>query len=339
MKKMVTLFLIVLFAFVPWTVFGASNDNNVEWEGLAHDPSATVEGTSQTYLYLDYANNQTVFWVRTYKGDVTGITVRMWYNSSEHLLSMSWDHNSADGVTYDYWKAVLPKQSQLIYYHFRVTDGTDTDYLQRDPDGTPHAWYVSNTENTDDWAFNDTSLPVELSQFSALFSNGQVVLRWQTQSEINNLGFNVLRSESVEGKFVKLNAELIPGAGNSSDSHTYSFADPNVLPERTYYYKLEDIDINGTRTAHGPISVFVAKSNPAPNEFGLLQNYPNPFNPATTIRFKLKEADMVTLSVYDAKGQLVRQLVNGKLARGAHKGTEKQPRDKKRLQACIFATC
>ncbi|MFH1568844.1 MAG: FlgD immunoglobulin-like domain containing protein, partial [Gemmatimonadota bacterium] len=41
------------------------------------------------------------------------------------------------------------------------------------------------------------------------------------------------------------------------------------------------------------------------------QNYPNPFNPETTIHFDLSEGTAVTLTVYDAAGQSVRNLVNG----------------------------
>ncbi|PKN74034.1 MAG: Gingipain R [Candidatus Cloacimonetes bacterium HGW-Cloacimonetes-3] len=50
----------------------------------------------------------------------------------------------------------------------------------------------------------------------------------------------------------------------------------------------------------------------------LEKNFPNPFNPETTIRFTTKEAGQVKLSVYNLKGQLIRNLVNNSLASGAH---------------------
>ena len=45
-------------------------------------------------------------------------------------------------------------------------------------------------------------------------------------------------------------------------------------------------------------------------EFELHQNYPNPFNPSTLITYNLKEGSMVSLSVYDAMGRLIRTLVS-----------------------------
>jgi hypothetical protein len=54
-------------------------------------------------------------------------------------------------------------------------------------------------------------------------------------------------------------------------------------------------------------------------DFVLEQNYPNPFNPATEIRFGLQNDSNVKLSVYNTKGELVANLKNGKMAKGAHK--------------------
>ena len=52
---------------------------------------------------------------------------------------------------------------------------------------------------------------------------------------------------------------------------------------------------------------------------GLDQNRPNPFNPATRISFELTEAAPVRLTVYDAAGRQVRQLVDGFREAGAHR--------------------
>jgi hypothetical protein len=52
--------------------------------------------------------------------------------------------------------------------------------------------------------------------------------------------------------------------------------------------------------------------------YELRQNYPNPFNPSTEISYALKSEGQVTLSVFNAKGELVSQLVNGKKSAGNH---------------------
>ncbi|MAF12915.1 hypothetical protein CMK11_20890 [Candidatus Poribacteria bacterium] len=52
----------------------------------------------------------------------------------------------------------------------------------------------------------------------------------------------------------------------------------------------------------------------------LLANYPNPFNPETWIPFDLSDAAEVTVSVYDARGVVVRRLDLGRLAPGTYRG-------------------
>jgi len=55
-----------------------------------------------------------------------------------------------------------------------------------------------------------------------------------------------------------------------------------------------------------------------PNAVELQQNYPNPFNPVTEISYSLKNEGMVTLSVFNTKGELVNTLVNEKKTAGNH---------------------
>jgi hypothetical protein len=50
----------------------------------------------------------------------------------------------------------------------------------------------------------------------------------------------------------------------------------------------------------------------------LVQNYPNPFNPETKISFTLNKTDNVELTIYNASGEIVEQLVNQKLSQGTH---------------------
>ncbi len=56
-----------------------------------------------------------------------------------------------------------------------------------------------------------------------------------------------------------------------------------------------------------------------PDKYGLEQNYPNPFNPGTTISFSIPEKDTkVKLSIYDALGEKITELVNSNLDAGTY---------------------
>ena len=55
-----------------------------------------------------------------------------------------------------------------------------------------------------------------------------------------------------------------------------------------------------------------------PEQFILLQNYPNPFNPETWIPFKLAQNVPVSISIYSAKGQLIRTISLGNKQAGIY---------------------
>ena len=64
------------------------------------------------------------------------------------------------------------------------------------------------------------ALPVELSKFGAKRDplTGQVMITWETQSELNNAGFFIKRSQQKNGQFQVVNPTMIPGAGTVSES-------------------------------------------------------------------------------------------------------------------------
>ena len=95
---------------------------------------------------------------------------------------------------------------------------------------------------------------VNLSSFTATPKARKVLLQWTTESEINNAGFNLYRSESKNGEYLKINDSLIPAQGSSTQGASYEFTDTDVKNRKAYYYKLEDLDLNGMRTLHGPVT-------------------------------------------------------------------------------------
>ncbi len=54
---------------------------------------------------------------------------------------------------------------------------------------------------------------------------------------------------------MKLNGRLIPSASGSGEGRSYRFLDTGAVRGHLYYYRLEDVDVTGTHTPHGPICV------------------------------------------------------------------------------------
>jgi hypothetical protein len=100
----------------------------------------------------------------------------------------------------------------------------------------------------------DITTLITLSSFTAKASNGRVKLEWSTESEIENAGFNIYRSETEADGYVKINSDLISAKGSETKGAKYVFTDNIAKNRKTYFYKLEDIDLNGTKTMHGPKS-------------------------------------------------------------------------------------
>jgi len=154
----------------------------------------------------------------------------------------------------------------------------------------------------------DFSLPVELYSFEVIEENGKIVLNWITQSEKNNLGFNLYKSTEKNGPLEKINQDFIKGKGPSTNKTEYTYIDQNVQPLQVYYYMLESIDINGKKTRYEPKKIFVTGGNA--DRFLLTQNYPNPFNPQTTIKYAIPEDSHVQIVIYNSQGGKIMELVN-----------------------------
>jgi hypothetical protein len=90
---------------------------------------------------------------------------------------------------------------------------------------------------------------ITLSSLQANSFDKKVILKWQTETETNNAGFNIWRAEG----FKKINESIIPALGSPTVGSEYDFVDEWVLNGNRYFYLLEDIDNNGLSTFHGPV--------------------------------------------------------------------------------------
>jgi len=211
--------------------------------------------------------------------------------------------------------------------------------------GSGSAWQPLNTSRSGDWLTTgspitvsasaahqkefavgsnstDNSLPVRLTSFTGNVSNGNIVLRWITQSETENIGFILERANESNGDFITIadykNYPELKGQGNVSCKTVYKYIDRNAAPGKTYSYRLSDVNLTGVRTYHPVISV---RNRLLPNRIKLYQNYPNPFNPTTKIKFEIGPrfaGEPISLSIFNNRGEKIIDLFKGKPASGTY---------------------
>jgi len=95
---------------------------------------------------------------------------------------------------------------------------------------------------------------IVLSKFTAVAGFKKALLTWATETEIDNAGFNIFRADAADGIYKKINSTVIAANGSATQGAAYSYTDSGLQNGKTYYYKLEDIDLNGVSTMHGPVS-------------------------------------------------------------------------------------
>jgi hypothetical protein len=101
---------------------------------------------------------------------------------------------------------------------------------------------------------------VNLSSFKASGYDNGVHLNWNTGFEAENLGFNIYRE--VAGKRTLVTPDIIAGSALMTGSATrleagqsYGWWDKSPGDHQDARYWLEEIDVNGSRTMHGPFEV------------------------------------------------------------------------------------
>jgi hypothetical protein len=280
-----------------------------------------------------------------------GDSVTVFYNAGKNLnpnsLGVGIDHIATRGYYTITTKKTGYTASIDFYYGSgnvpewsAITPGSEEELVLCVWDDTNSEWVIAGTSQNVDvnddsitvsgistemkpfskWTLGsstmDNPLPVLLASFSSQIVANGIQLNWVTASEINNLGFEVWRSESVDSNYTLIADfqwdESLRGAGNSNHETQYFYLDKDVQPGYTYYYVLVDVDFNSDKMRHGPIEVIYDTQNLV-STFQLGQNYPNPFNAYTRIPIFLSSSSVfkgnqMSLKIYNILGNEIKNL-------------------------------
>jgi len=320
---------IAVSKFLPQAIYTGSSDGKVfrsfdsgsTWVDIS---SGLPAGRYVTRIAVNQTNHLKVY--VTYSG----------YNTAEHIYRTenggdSWTNISNNLPDIPVNTIVInPLNPNILYV------GTDLGVFESVNDGL--SWTSANTglanvvvhelflkPNGEDFNLvaathgrgmyitNSFIVPIELSLFTANLLENNVVLNWRTESEFCNSHFEVER-KTGETQFRKL--AIVKGAGTTSIPQEYSYTDNSITNDEILYYRIKQVDTNGSFLYSHELKVDVKLEFP---NYVVWQNYPNPFNEHTMIRYQIPESDHVDIKLFDSVGREVMTLHDGYQQRGIHR--------------------
>jgi hypothetical protein len=143
-----------------------------------------------------------------------------------------------------------------------------------------------------------TFLPVELTNFEGKCNNSGNELKWTSMREEGNLGFIVQRADE---DMIFKDIDFVEGNFNSNEAHNYSYFDYSA-PNKTVYYRLQQLDVNAEKTLSATIAV------EACNADAEISYFPNPVKNTLTINVKAQIEKETEVEIYNALGTMIRKM-------------------------------
>jgi len=141
-----------------------------------------------------------------------------------------------------------------------------------------------------------TALPIKLISFDASKENSSVILNWETASELNNDQFIIERSiDAVNFESIG----KVQGSGTTNTPISYSFSDANN-PASIVYYRLKQVDYDGTTTTHSMVSIDMSNNNE-----GTLLKKALVLNTKLSLELNLEATSATKISLLDINGKLI----------------------------------
>ncbi len=262
------------------------------------NPIVTFSQDDMLFKNEAYNNNEGYF------SENGKVSYEYWFDSGERgIIKSEWTKIVQLSIKYD----MVGKKTSINWYNgkpnYYILDAADIDRT---------GWELEIPE-----MLSDETPPIRISSFTATVNNGAVTLNWKAENEVDNLGFEVFRSQDQNGGFNLLSGfqanPLLKSKGNSTSENKYYYKDETVEIRKSYYYKIADLNYAGLKSFHEIISVTI---RPELLSYFLEQNYPNPFNARSKIVFYLPVAEKVSLKVYDLNGKEIVTLVNEQRSAG-----------------------
>jgi len=267
---------------IPPTTGLSSSDSIIINNGI----TLTIKNISAPYI-LDYSGNAPFVILIDASGNKTalnlnGTTLKLPDLSAIQIPTTDGGVESYDGTS--------PNTG-----HIKFIDGSSNEI-------SSYSYTGSDTSGPTVIKSSNGALPIELISFSAKTEQSGVNINWQTATELNSDYFEIERSKDGE------NWEVLgsrTAAGNSNQIINYDFKD--MTPNRgANYYRLVQVDYDGTTEIFGPIHQNIGDNEEAIN----MKVYPNPTvdgNVRIELSQNIKSGDIMEIS--DFSGRLLKTIV------------------------------
>jgi hypothetical protein len=177
----------------------------------------------------------------------TTATVKFWYDATNEL-----NGNTPGSEKAYYQESGLWREAKGTYT--RATGAFNSVQVT----GVATFSRFALTSNTP----TDSNL-IALARFDAAPAAGGIAIAWETASEIGAVGFHLWRSEQPQDGYVRITSALLPARGGPTRGASYAHTDPTATPGRTYFYKLEEVDLSGASAFYGPAGPVAAAAQAA----------------------------------------------------------------------------
>ena len=251
---------------------------------------------------------------------VQGVVVKAYTAEGDMINS---DITAADGrYNIDY----LGKDE--YYLKFDLPEGygltesnVGSDMSDSDVDGTngPRTTMFYHLEPGDEVPHIDAGLvfgvvPLEWLSFTGEHKGSFNQLDWITANEVNVSHFDIERRFESEDDFVMIGKKS--AVGNSSKEERYDYRDYDIAEAGVYYYRLNELDVDGRSEYSDVVSVIVSEEG---EQGSLVKVYPNPTVDMVNVDVNLAQRSSVAITIWDAAGKLVMDnILNEELEAGFH---------------------
>jgi len=169
--------------------------------------------------------------------------------------------------------------------------------------------YENDTIFTLEQIGESDQLPVELTRFTAVRTQGRARLEWVTASETNNAGFEVTHRPASSSQWRVL--EFVEAKPSREGATRYRYTTSRLDPGR-HLFRLRQIDIDGSTS----LSRVVEIQRSLQKAVSLSGVRPSPVRQRGTLVLRVGRRQHVTATLFDLLGRPVRSVVDATLAAG-----------------------